>query len=471
MTVNTERQDYKIYAPTWQKCRDIIEGQEQMHRQGEIYLPKLTGQTNDEYNSYVARTLFYNATQRTVDALKGLLFRKNPIINVPNGITNWLEDIDMNGNSLNSFVEDIAYEVITVGRYGLLVEHPTVQTNDENSELTQAEAERNNIRPFFAKYTSENIINWKTTVIQNQKQLSMVVLREYYEELENEFETTICEQYRVLDLFQGFYRQRLFRLNSDQKTFSEISSVFPLKNGLKMNFIPFIMLSTKGISYDIEKPPIIDLVNVNLSHYKTTADLEHGSHFTGLPTAVVTGHSLGEGETLKIGSSTAWVFAEADAEAKYLEFTGSGLDALEKRLEKKENQMATLGARMLANEKAAAETAETHTIKRQGENSALASIASSIETAIIKALRILCEWVNIQGEITYKINKDFIPTKMSSQDLLALLQAYQSGAIAFSDFIENLKKGEIIDSEKTIEEIQSEIELSGPIRVNPNEPK
>lgn len=467
MPVNSTRADYDYQLPIWEKCRDVVEGQERMHSKNTTYLPKLSGQTDTDYLAYLERTLFYNATQRTVDAMSGLLFRKDPVVTVPTSVEPWLDNIDMNGNSLKSFVEDIFDEILCVGRYGLLVEHPEVQIEQEDGNvITQAQAEASNLRPFFAKYTAENIINWKITVVNNQKVLSMVVLRELKEEFEDEFEVGSAIQYRVLDIepISGNYRQRLYETDENETQFTLLSEVFPLMNGEFIKEIPFIIITAKGVKCDIEKSPVLDLVNVNISHYKTTADLEHGAHFTGLPTAVVTGHSVGEDDDpLKIGSATAWVFSEPDADAKYLEFTGAGLEALEKRLEKKENQMATLGARMLASEKAAAEAAETHTIKRQGENSALSSIATSIDAGITKALAIMAEWVGVEGDIEYKINKDFIPTKMPAADLLALFQVYQGGGIAFSDFIENLQRGEIIDSEKTPEDIQNEIDVSGPL--------
>ena len=471
MPVNYTRDDYDYQLPIWEKCRHVVEGQERMHIEGETYLPKLSGQNNKEYLAYVERALFYNATQRTVDAMTGLLFRKEPMITIPKAIENWVDNIDMNGNSLRSFAEDIADEILTVGRLGLLVEHPEVIIEeDQESYITQAQAEEQNLRPFLAKYLAENIINWKVTVINNQKILTMVVLREYHEDNKDEFECDYEVRYRVLDLDPetGNYRQRVFvASDKNENQFLMLSEVYPLQNGKNLKSIPFIIINSKGVQCEITKSPILDLVNVNISHYKTTADLEHGAHFTGLPTAVVTGHTIKEGSSpLKIGASTAWVFSEPDANAKFLEFTGSGLSSLEKRLERKENQMATLGARMLASEKASTETAETHIIKRQGENSALSSIAAAIDDAITKALKIMSEWVGVDGDIDYKINKDFIPTKMEAAHLLALFQIYQGGGIGFSDFIENLQRGEIIDSDKTVDEVRNEIDTSGPIGGN-----
>ena len=53
MPVNAEKASYKKQTPIWQKCRDVVEGQEQMHDQGTLYLPRLTGQTDAEYIAYL----------------------------------------------------------------------------------------------------------------------------------------------------------------------------------------------------------------------------------------------------------------------------------------------------------------------------------------------------------------------------------------------------------------------------------
>lgn len=466
MSIDYQKREYKDNLAIWRKCRDATEGQERIHLQGELYLSKLSGQTKSEYNSYVNRALYYNASQRTVDAMSGLLFRKPPQIEVPSNIDIYLENIDLQGNSLDSFVEKVADEVITVGRIGLLVDHTRASELEEGQERTQAQADAENLRPFIVKYKTEDIINWNFTVINNVRVLNLVVVKEVIEDFDDNYETIETIKYRVLKLDEfGHYYQEIYieHEENSNRFFILEEIVYPTKQGQKLLKIPFYFISKSGLDSDIEKPPILDIVNVNLSHYKTSADIEHAAHYTALPTPVVKGHTLEDGASLKIGSAEAWVFSEPDADAFYLEYSGQGITALEKRLEKKENQMAALGARMLVNEKAAAEAAETHNIKRQGENSALASISQSISNGITKVLEELSYWSgSTQTDIIYKINKDFIPQSMDSQTLIALLQTWQSGGIAFSDFVKQLQKGEILHQERTPEQIKEELEIEGP---------
>lgn len=463
MAVNLKHEQYRVNKPIWQKCRDAADGQDVVHSQGELYLPRLSKQNDDEYHAYLDRASFFNATQRTIDAMSGLLFRKEPEQNFPKGIEPWLNNIDLKGNNLSNFVEKVADEVIEAGRLGILVDHPTVVL-PEGVELTKADAQSANYRPFLVQYKAESIINWNVKVINNIETLSLVVLEEVSEELNSEFEVTTEKQYRVLGLDKsGLYFQQIYiLLDEKEETFQIEPPVYPLINGKPFNYIPFVFISGRGLSPDVEKSPVIDLVNVNFSHYKSSADIEHAAHFTALPTPVITGHSIDEGDRMSIGSSEAWILPEEGAKAFYLEFQGTGLETLEKRLERKEQQMAALGARMLISEKLAAESTETHIIKRQGENSALSSVAQSISDGITKALKILSTWGGIESsELEYKINKDFISTPMDAQKLTALVQALMSGAIAFSDFVAQLQQGEIIAVERTAEDIKEEIDNAG----------
>ena len=465
MAVDDQHTQYVKFLPQWNILRDVISGQEAIHSKKEKYLPKLSGQDTDEYNAYLTRALFYGATSRTLDGLSGMIFRKPPIIELPVGADDIKNDITLNGLSLHGFLEQIVDDIIAVGRCGILVDHPdTAELN-----ITLADAQTNNIRPFLKHYKTESIINWKTSQINNATVLSEVRLTEVVEELsDEEFESTTVQQIRVLDLNEfGVYRQRIFRKNSKRNKWEQFGDdIFPLINGKYMTSIPFFFVGVKNGLPDVEKPPLIDLANANISHYKTTADLEHGAHFTALPTAVISGYIAEEAESeeYRIGSATAWVFSNPDTKVEYLEFKGQGLQSLENRLKVKEEYMAFLGARMLSPDKKAVETAETASIHRMGENSILASISQSISQTIETALKVLLEWAKITGDVKVELNRDFMPTIMSPQQLIALMQLWQSGGIAFEDLIDNLKRGEILDDDRTVEDIQSEIETTNPFK-------
>lgn len=456
MAVDTKHPEYLQYESEWRKGRDCAEGQYSIHKAGEKYLPKLSDQTADEYKAYKERALFYEATSRTIQGLKGMVFRKPPVIEFEQ-MEEFLEDVDLQGNSILSIAQSLTEDVFEVGRVGVLIDYPNV--NSEN--MTQAQAQALNARPYFHCYKAESITNWKVGRVANKAALVEVRLFEKAEIETDEFEIEEVKQYRVLDLIDGRYRQRLYRQNTKHQWEQFGDDIIPVMNGAPIPYIPFVFFSQNGTQSDVQKPPLAGLVNINISHYKTTADLEHGSHFTGLPTAFIKGVSTEdtENQTFKIGSTTAWAFSNESADAKYLEFTGQGLGALETRIQVKESMMASLGAQMLAPNQRRNEAAETAGMRHMGENSILSSISQSISEGLNKCLEIAGEWMNVTPA-TIELNRDFLPTPMTPQMLTALVASWQQGAISSQTLFENLKQGEVIANEKEFEEEQDEIDTS-----------
>lgn len=454
--VDTTHADYEKFAPKWKRVRDTFAGQDAVHAAGEAYLPKLKEQKTDDYKAYVKRAGFYNASWRTVSGLLGMMFRKQPQVEVPGAIEAYLKDIDMAGTNLDTFARKLALEILGPGRVGIMVDHPPV---GGMVPLNLAAAQEMGLRPMIKTYRAENIINWKYDRVRNHWKLVKVVLKETVEEPEDEFKVEMVDQWRVLDLDKdGYYRQRVFRRAEGE--FEQVGpDIYPMMGSRNLTELPFYIVGTDGIDSDVDEPPLIDLVDVNLAHYRTNADYEHGCHFTGLPTAVVTGY-VQDGETKEtfyIGSTAAWTFPDPDADAKFLEFTGQGLSALRENLDRKEQQMAVLGARMIAEEKRVAETATTAAIHRNGENSVLASIALAISDAMEKALATFAQWANAAGPVTYQINRDYNPAMLDAQTLTALLKAVQLGQMSDQSLFDLMQRADMIDSEVTFEEEQERI--------------
>jgi hypothetical protein len=460
MPVDAVHPEYTQRAKQWRRCRDAVAGEDAIKEAGKKYLPRLSGHTDDEYEAYKQRALWYNATARTVDGLTGLIFRKAPDVDAPDALADLMEDVTTDGLSLQEFAEMIVEETIVVGRGGILIDYPRVEVTDDES---QADTEQRGDRPYATHYAAEAITNWKTGRIGNRTVITMVVLYELYEIAKDEFEAESGGQYRVLLLNEsGQYQQQIWRKvkqESGKEEWTIVDEATPLLRGAPLDFIPFFFFGPRDASAGVTKPPVIDLVNMNISHYRTMADLENGRHWTGVPTPVFIGNFITEGDEevteVKLGS-TSGIHLEADGSAQFLEFTGSGLQALENGAKSKEEYMAVLGARILAQEKRMVEAAETAKIHRAGESSVLSSLANAVSKVLSRAMTFLAEWYGVQQEVTVELNNDFMPNQMDAQMLTALLQAWQQQAIAFDDLVYAMKQGEIVREERTAEEIEEE---------------
>lgn len=442
MAVDTKHPEYLRNLKRWRMMRDVLEGEVAK----EAYVPKLSDQTTDEYDAYVGRPEFYNATGRTRGALTGLLFAKPPRAEIPTAFGKIADNISLDDDTLEALAENIANECLAVGRCGVLVDLPSV----EKAGFTQAEVEARNIRAYAALYKAEDIINWKITKINGSNKTSLVVLAEAYSEpASDEFEHKIKTRYRVLDLSEGYYRQRVF-IEGIRGKFEVASEIFPSVNGQKLDYLPFTFFNVSDLKVGIEKPPLLDLAKVNLSHFKSEVDLEHGTHYTALPTPYVTGYQGdgGEESKLKLGSTIVWTISNPQAKVGFLEFSGAGLSTLEKRIEVKEKRMAILGARLLMDEKKTAEATETLQMRKSGENAVLTSVANTVSAGIVSFLKDIAKFENIAAEkLIYEINTDYNLATVDPQILEKLITGIQSGIIPNKVLYDVLLKGELMPDE------------------------
>lgn len=471
MTVSTTHEEYDEMLPLWERCLVVAKGQSAVHKAGTEYLPQLSDQDNEEYTAYKTRALFFNATWRTIVGLQGMIFRKPPKLKVSAVVEAMIDDITLTGKSLNMFALELTEECLKIGRVGVFIDYPTVNTDI----ATQADAQLENYRPMMKMYSAKAIINWKTKVYKNATVLSLVVLKECVLVPKNEFQDEEKEQYRVLDLqsvvmpngsVQTMYRVRVMHEEMKDGELVDItdSTAYPQINGKYLDQIPFQFIGVDDTNWEVDEPPLIDLVDVNLSHYRVTADYEHGCHFTGLPTPIISGYTPTDGanEKFYIGSMTAWVFPNPGAKATYLEFTGQGLQALEKNLERKEHMMAVLGARMLEAQPSGVQSAETAAIHRGGEQSMLATVAQSISIGLENALEIFAKFAGSDEEVEFELNRDFFPIPMDALTLTAIIAGWQNGAYSYDTMFENLRSGEIVPIEADATAEQAAIKANPP---------
>lgn len=455
--------DYDKYAKKWKRCRDVIAGQDAIYEGGVDYLPKLTGEETAEYQARLKRTPFFNGSYRTVAGFVGMLFRKAPTLTVPKGLEPFLEDVTLSGTSFKALAKEVGFEELAVTRIGVFVDHPPVKPG-----LSQAQAEELGQRPTMTLYKAEAIRNQRFKYVNNKKTLVQVRLDELVSEAEGEFGETLIETIRVLDLDDsGNYRQRVYEASTGEQRGPDI---YPLKNGALMREIPFYIIGADGINAEYDEPEMIDLFDLNIKHFQAYADYVHACHMTALPTPYITGYQeqaefSSEGGTVtkppmvfRIGSTTAWVFPNAETKVGFLEYQGGGLDALKSLVEGYEAKMAAIGARMLAPEKSGVEAADTMVMRHSGEQSVLSSAADAISQGLTEALKMFADWAGQKGEVKFEVNKNFMPFFITPQQISTWLAAVQAGRMSAETFFWNMHRADQVPEDLTFEDEQARIE-------------
>lgn len=457
MPVNTEHDLYVKRSSQWRVVRDCIEGEDAVKSKGEVYLPRPKGYDKNRYNAYKLRAEWVNYTRRVLTGLHGLVFRKRPTITCPAELRPLLNNIDRKGSSIYRFASEVFKDSLPVSFGGLLDDMPEV-----NGQLSLKEAEDLGITPYMRYYSAENIINWKFDVINGKKQLSLVVLRETYEEEnEDEFIHDKKIQYRVLDIKNGIYRQRVFKPTGKDDEFiaKEISVSI---NGKPEKEIPFYPLfeAEPGV------PFFLDLARANISHYRKSADYENGVHLTTIPTAYVTGHEqavdeeTGEKETVGLGEDIFLFIPEADAKVGILNFAGEGLTHNEKALETSASNMAILGSRLVVSEKGTTESADSAKIHRAGENASLADLARLVADAFTSALKTIAQWKGFDDDsINVEFCTDYDTLAFDANALNAITNLSEAGKMPMPYVFDILKNGEYTPVSATLEEYATLLDM------------
>src|SRR5262245_50642413 len=476
MPIDTPHPAYVLRSPQWRRCRDAKAGTDAVKAAGSTYLPMLTGQTWEEYAAYVVRALYYPATERTVEGLTGLVLRRAPQVQLPDAVESDLADLTLTCQSWESVLLEQLDEAITVGALGSLVEYPVV---------SGATAPPADARPYWTLYKAEQIVNWRVGQFVDPTGATRtgptrIVLREedVRPSSRDPFADEVLARYRVLELVNGEYVCTVYhepateaeRVLAGPGKWVADPPVTPLRRGKSLSALPFVFAGARHARPTPDKPPLLDMVDVNLSHYRSSADLEHGRHWTALPTPYVTG--MTGTSTLPIGSTKAWAIADAAARVGMLEFTGAGLGSLATALEHKERLMAILGARLLEVQPMRGETAEAVGLRHAGDSATLTSLVETLNEALTMAFRWHAWWAGDDdaftdaAKIDVALNKDFFEVPMPADVGKTALLMWQSQAISWETYFYLLQKGEWmrpgVDAEEEKAAIAAESLADGP---------
>ena len=449
---------YLLNKPRWDKCRRAISGESAIKEARYAYLPKASGMDEEDYKAYLMRAQFFNAAGRTLDGLNGMINRKPVMYEVPKGMEKYLENVDGKGHSFQQFAQLCVKERLITNWCGVLLDMPKVE-----SVKSQKEFEEENLSAYMTFYKAESIINWRYQIDGRRQTLKYIIFREEVDVPAADYTTELKYYYRVCEIGEdGYYQQILYNDRNEVVDTAKPSG----KHG-RYKTIPFKFLT---IDDEPEEPILEDLINVNLSHYRKSADYENGLHWTGVPTpwtqgadistVFVNGKEVAE-EPLKLGGSIVQNLPSG-ASMHYLEFSGSGCSQISTAMRADEDRMAILGARIISQERNGVEAAETAKIHRAGENSVLAEIAISLSIVFTQLLRMYLEWstgTDIKQEnVSVTFNTDYDVSTMNPQQLTALVSLWQNGGIAKSDLFRNLKEGEILEADRNLDDMNAEID-------------
>ena len=407
---------FDYHYEDWMKVRDVIEGAKAMKSPGkrEYYIPKLRSQKDEDYGQYVERAMYFNLPARIQNTNAGILLSKIPEVKYDDSMKDYFVDNAYSKSSFSEIKKFIARELLSVSRVGAVINVDSV-TN----------------KPYVVPLYTEQIFNW---LKDSDGKVYGVILVNTEDEIDPEkFSYT-----KVTKYFKHFVDEDgVYKVTEYNDIGNQVETVVPSVQGKTLNYLPVVCSNSMGLSFDPIKPAMRDIAEVAISHLRTSADLELGRHFVGLPQPVVTG---GTADNLTIGSPVAWTIPNDKAKAYYLEFQGQGLDGLSNALNEKEAQMSQFSAQLLDTSTRGSEAEGTVMLRYGSDAANLVDMATSIEQMLRFIYSTIAIWSGVpEPEIT--IGKEFVSTKLSYNDIREFTKACLEGKITDEEYRHILKNG------------------------------
>lgn len=459
--VEYERPEVAAMRPTWLLIRAALTGERAIKALGELVLPRPnstdTSAENDKrYADYITRAVWYNVSQRTLEGMVGYIFKKDPTITLPPVLKGLETSADGAGVSLLQQSKDAVRAVIGFGRGGLLVDYPQTEEVTTRQQLIEG-----NIQPTIVLIQAEQITNWRTTVEGAQRKLTMIVIKEASWEVgDDEFELIEVIQYRVLDIINeetdqpdgadplppiGTVRGRVFQCMGDGRDYFENHDLtyFPIdSNGQPLTTIPFVFLGWRNNDPEIDKPPMEDLVFLNIAHYRNSADYEEAAFMLGQPTPYVAGVTEQWAKNVLGGKiqlgSRGLISLPAGGTAGLVQCQPNSMPF--EAMQHKETQMVALGAKLVQQQRVQ-RTATEAQMDNSSEVSVLINVAINVFMAYVEALKFAGQFVGADdATLEFELSEPLTRDSMTPQEATAISALWMQGLLDYEEARTVLKK-------------------------------
>ena len=462
MPVNSTHPEYQYFEPIWRTIDDFVLGEKQVKDKNTLYLPKQNEWTNDQYLEYLEMAPFTNFTVRTINALLGAMFIKDPLISLPEPITYLLDNADGRGNSILQVVRRMALEAIKKGRSGVYVDFPRVQADSGEREPSIADTE--GLNSTFVMYDAIDIINWK----EDDNGLTQVVLRERVESQYDTFQSRYVTQYRVLNKIDGVYSVQLWRNGDFAATGDLLDEYTPTDaNKQPFSYIPFFFNGAVNNDATCDNSPVYEIVSKNKTHYQLEAQVMRSIITVGSPMLVVSVgdlpaqqflelNGIENGEPLVYGVNRGLIVGNTGS-ASLLQAKAN--DMAQTKADRVLTEAIMLGARLVTKGGSSRTTAEQIRIETSAENAVINSIAKNIEQTVKHALGTVMAFETGQESndgVQFQMNTEFYAQSPDPQVLAFAKHMLDTGLMAPADMLDLLKNSGLLDSNRTLEDVQRE---------------
>lgn len=401
--------DYREMACDWEIVDDLSKGARHLRSMGAKYLPiEPAEDRGKDYPIRLSRALLFNAFERTLNGLVGMVFRKEPKLgtDVPEAIRGreaaegrsklegWAENIDLQGAAWTVFAKEVFTDAMRLGHAFIYVDMPPKLPPG----ATLADERAAGRRPYWVSYQASQALNWRsrpeTRVIAlsngetiqvptGRRVLDQITFEECGYESDGEYGEKEVKRYRAL-------RPGRWELYREIKTDTRTDYILEAAGESSLSEIPVAVIYGRKTGYLTSKPPLLDLALINIGHYQKYSDYSEGLRMC-IPQLCFKG--IDPNQSIQVIGHHTFHVVRPEGDVWFAEPTGAGLEPQRQDLQDLEGQMARLGLAIIAPNAPRPEKTATEVFANHVEtDSDLATAARSLKDGLELALKFTSQY-------------------------------------------------------------------------------
>lgn len=436
--------EYDCMKPKWCRIQTVLDGTDAMRSAKAKYLPQHEYETDAGYLERLSVSVLDNWTARTLETLVGKAFRDPPQFkDLPAKIEAIEKDADGAGRTMVDMAQAWFREAVAKREAWLFVDFSQGQPRADGQPRTLADDERDGLRPLWKVVCPEDVIFAIGRADKGRHVWTQIRVVENTMEEDGPFGEVLVERIRV-------HRPGSWELYVKIKDKRTRKWVWKLEDtGLTgLAEIPAVKFCVDG-----EKPPLEDLVHLNIAHFQSGSDQRSiltTSRFAMLAVSGAPDVDPAAGEKPLVVGPKQWL-STPNPESKfyYVEHSGAAINSGRQDLQDLEQRMASYGAEFLKRQPGRA-SATGRALDSSEAQSLLQTWVRQFGEHLMQALRHTANWLKMGpteevGTVVFDLEADVDagdPAELSTID-----SARSRGDISREAWVDEMKARNIFRSE------------------------
>ena len=443
----------------WALVDALMGGTKAMRKAGRTFLPQWPKEDQIAYEDRIRLSTLFPAYAETVKNMTGRVFAEPIVVDesVPAPIQALLPNIDNQGNNLQVWAREQFSRGLSHGITYAVVDFPKMEEGSTLADQQQIAA-----RPYAVEIKPEQVLGWKSEVINGAQVLTQFRYVEWIEEddPDDEFATKCVSQIRVLE--PGSWR--IYRQGKGRSKAYELID----EGSTTLDYIPLAVFYTNRTGFMTACPPLLELAHLNIKHWQSQSDQDNILHVARVPLLLVKGvdsptSTTGEpGDEITVSTGAVTYIPNSEGDMKFVEHSGKAIEAGRQALQDLVDEMRMSGAKLLQKEKTPTKTATEATDDAATELSPLETMAEQFEDFLDQILQIMSDWLNLGEGGSVQVRGNFDIDFASDTSVPALLNMTSQGRLSNQTLFEEYQRRGVISADRSWEIEQERLSTQAP---------